>query len=182
MTKLYSHIEPYDIQFLKVSNRHTLYVEQSGNPEGKPVVFLHGGPGGGTLPQYRQFFDPTRWRIVMFDQRGCGRSTPFAELQENSTWDLVADIENIREHLGISRWAVFGGSWGSTLALAYATSHPQACTDLFLRGIFLLRKKKKSTGFIRKAVRSYFLISGSPTCGRFLRANVMILWRHIIVA
>lgn len=142
MTKLYSHIEPYDIQFLKVSNRHTLYVEQSGNPEGKPVVFLHGGPGGGTLPQYRQFFDPTRWRIVMFDQRGCGRSTPFAELQENSTWDLVADIENIREHLGISRWAVFGGSWGSTLALAYATSHPQACTDLFLRGIFLLRKKE----------------------------------------
>lgn len=142
MTKLYPRIEPYDIQFLKVSDRHTLYVEQSGNPEGKPVVFLHGGPGGGTLPQYRQFFDPTRWRIVMFDQRGCGRSTPFAELQENSTWDLVADIENIREHLGISRWAVFGGSWGSTLALAYATSHPQACTELFLRGIFLLRKKE----------------------------------------
>ncbi len=142
MTKLYSRIEPYDIQFLKVSDRHTLYVEQSGNPEGKPVVFLHGGPGGGTLPQYRQFFDPTRWRIVMFDQRGCGRSTPFAELQENSTWDLVADIELIREHLGISRWAVFGGSWGSTLALAYATSHPQACTELFLRGIFLLRKKE----------------------------------------
>jgi proline iminopeptidase len=119
-----------------------LYVEQSGNPEGKPVVFLHGGPGGGTLPQYRQFFDPSRWRIVMFDQRGCGKSTPFAELQDNTTWDLVADIELIREHLGISRWAVFGGSWGSTLALAYASSHPNMCTELFLRGIFLLRKKE----------------------------------------
>ena len=142
MTQLYPGIEPYDIQFLKVSDRHTLYVEQSGNPEGKPVVFLHGGPGGGTLPQYRQFFDPSRWRIVMFDQRGCGKSTPFAELQDNTTWDLVADIELIREHLGISRWAVFGGSWGSTLALAYASSHPNVCTELFLRGIFLLRKKE----------------------------------------
>jgi proline iminopeptidase len=142
MTQLYPGIDPYDIQFLKVSDRHTLYVEQSGNPEGKPVVFLHGGPGGGTLPQYRQFFDPSRWRIVMFDQRGCGKSTPFAELQDNTTWDLVADIELIREHLGISRWAVFGGSWGSTLALAYASSHPNMCTELFLRGIFLLRKKE----------------------------------------
>ena len=142
MTQLYPGIEPYDIQFLKVSDRHSLYVEQSGNPEGKPVVFLHGGPGGGTLPQYRQFFDPSRWRIVMFDQRGCGKSTPFAELQDNSTWDLVADIELIREHLGISRWAVFGGSWGSTLALAYASSHPHVCTELSLRGIFLLRKKE----------------------------------------
>lgn len=142
MTKLYPSIEPFDTQFLNVSDRHTLYVEQSGNPDGKPVVFLHGGPGGGTLPLYRQFFDPTRWRIVMFDQRGCGKSTPFAELQDNSTWDLVADIELIREHLGISRWAVFGGSWGSTLALAYACSHPHVCTELFLRGIFLLRKKE----------------------------------------
>ena len=142
MTKLYPSIEPFDTQFLNVSDRHTLYVEQSGNPDGKPVVFLHGGPGGGTLPLYRQFFDPTRWRIVMFDQRGCGKSTPFAELQDNSTWDLVADIELIREHLGISRWAIFGGSWGSTLALAYASSHPHACTELFLRGIFLLRKKE----------------------------------------
>ena len=142
MTQLYPGIEPYDIQFLKVSDRHSLYVEQSGNPEGKPVVFLHGGPGGGTLPQYRQFFNPSRWRIVMFDQRGCGKSTPFAELQDNSTWDLVADIELIREHLGISRWAVFGGSWGSTLALAYASSHPHVCTELILRGIFLLRKKE----------------------------------------
>ena len=142
MTKLYPSIEPFDTQFLNVSDRHTLYVEQSGNPDGKPVVFLHGGPGGGTLPLYRQFFDPTRWRIVMFDQRGCGKSTPFAELQDNSTWDLVADIELIREHLGISRWAVFGGSWGSTLALAYASSHPHVCTELFLRGIFLLRKKE----------------------------------------
>ena len=106
------------------------------------MVFLHGGPGGGTLPQYRQFFDPAKWRIVMFDQRGCGQSTPFAELRDNTTWDLVADIERIREHLGIQRWAVFGGSWGSTLALAYASSHPEVCTELFLRGIFLLRKKE----------------------------------------
>jgi len=142
MTQLYPGIEPFDVQFLKVSELHTLYVEQSGNPEGKPVVFLHGGPGGGTLPQYRQYFDPSRWRIVMFDQRGCGKSTPFAELQDNSTWDLVADIELIRGHLGISRWAVFGGSWGSTLALAYATSYPNVCSELFLRGIFLLRKKE----------------------------------------
>jgi proline iminopeptidase len=142
MTNLYPAIEPFDTQFLQVSDLHTVYLEQSGNPLGKPVVFLHGGPGGGTLPQYRQFFDSVKWRIVMFDQRGCGQSTPFAELRDNTTWDLVADIERIREHLGIERWAVFGGSWGSTLALAYASSHPDVCTELFLRGIFLLRKKE----------------------------------------
>lgn len=142
MKNLYPSIEPYNKQFLKVSELHTLYVEQSGNPQGKPVVFLHGGPGGGTLPQYRQYFNPAKWRIVMFDQRGCGQSTPFAELHENTTWNLVNDIERVREHLGISRWAVFGGSWGSTLALAYACAHADKCTELFLRGIFLLRKKE----------------------------------------
>lgn len=139
---LYPAIEPFHQQQLPVSDLHSLYVEQSGNPAGKPVIFLHGGPGGGSMPQYRRYFDPRKWRIVLFDQRGCGRSTPFAELRENTTWDLVADIERIREHLGIERWAVFGGSWGSTLALAYATSHAQRCTELFLRGIFLLRKKE----------------------------------------
>lgn len=142
MRNLYPEIEPYSIETVQVSELHTLYVEQSGNPLGKPVVFLHGGPGGGTMPQYRRYFDPQKWRIVLFDQRGCGRSTPFAELRDNTTWDLVADIERIREHLGISRWAVFGGSWGSTLALAYASSHPLRCSELFLRGIFLLRKKE----------------------------------------
>ena len=142
MFNLYPEISPYSTEMLQVSDLHTLYIEQSGNPAGKPVVFLHGGPGGGTIPQYRRYFDPEKWRIVLFDQRGCGRSTPFAELRDNTTWDLVDDIERIREHLGISHWAVFGGSWGSTLALAYAGRHADRCTELFLRGIFLLRKKE----------------------------------------
>lgn len=142
MKDLYPPIEPFHSEYLPVSPVHTLYVEQAGNPHGKPVVFLHGGPGGGILPQYRQYFDPSKWHIILFDQRGCGRSTPFAELDGNTTWDLVADIERIREHLGINQWAVFGGSWGSTLALSYATSHPERCTALFLRGIFLLRKQE----------------------------------------
>ena len=124
---------------LKVSAIHELYYEESGNPKGKPVVFLHGGPGGGTNPQMRRFFDPKRYRIVMFDQRGCGRSTPHASLEENTTWDLVADTEKVRELLGIESWQVFGGSWGSTLALAYAQKHPERVSELVLRGIFLLR-------------------------------------------
>ena len=127
---------------LKVSALHELYFEESGNPDGKPVVFLHGGPGGGTVPQMRRFFDPARYRIVLFDQRGCGRSTPHASLEENTTWDLVADTERLREHLGIERWQVFGGSWGSTLALAYAQKHPDRVTELVLRGIFLLRRSE----------------------------------------
>lgn len=137
---LYPEIEPYDTGMLKVSDLHTLYYEQSGNPNGKPVVFLHGGPGGGTNPKCRRFFDPAVYRIVLFDQRGCGKSTPHAELHENTTWNLVADIERIREHLGIDQWQVFGGSWGSTLALAYAQSHPEQVTELVLRGIFMLRR------------------------------------------
>ena len=136
----YPEIEPYDQGMLKVSELHTLYYEQSGNPHGKPVVFLHGGPGGGTDPKHRRFFDPEAYRIVLFDQRGCGRSTPLAELRENTTWDLVADIERLREHLGLARWQVFGGSWGSTLALAYAQAHPQRVTEMVLRGIFMLRR------------------------------------------
>lgn len=138
----YPPIDPYQTGMLPVSELHTIYFEQVGNPEGKPVVFLHGGPGGGCLPLYRQMFDPSRWRIVLFDQRGCGRSTPHAELRENTTWDLVADIERLREHLGIDRWVVFGGSWGSTLSLAYAQTHPDRCLGLILRGIFLLRSKE----------------------------------------
>ena len=142
MRALYPPIAPYQSGTLQVSALHTIYYEQSGNPDGKPVVFLHGGPGGGSSPGYRQFFDPSQWRIILFDQRGCGRSTPHAELRENTTWDLVSDIETIRTHLGIGQWAVFGGSWGSTLALAYSQTHPDRCTGLMLRGIFMLRQKE----------------------------------------
>jgi proline iminopeptidase len=138
----YPEIEPYDAGNLRVSSLHTIYYEQSGNPRGKPVVFVHGGPGGGTDPKQRRFFDPTAYRIVLFDQRGCGKSTPHASLVDNTTWHLVADMEALREHLGIARWQVFGGSWGSTLALAYAEKHPDRVSELVLRGIFMLRKKE----------------------------------------
>ena len=141
---LYPEIEPFETGMLKVSDLHTLYYEQSGNPNGKPVVFLHGGPGGGTNPKCRRFFDPAVYRIVLFDQRGCGKSTPHAELHDNTTWNLVADIERIREHLGIDRWQVFGGSWGSTLALAYAQTHPDKVTELVLRGIFMRRRAARA--------------------------------------
>jgi len=116
--ELYPAIDPYCTGYLKVSALHTIYYEEVGNPQGKPVVFLHGGPGGGIEGIYRQYFDPQKWRIVLFDQRGCGKSTPHAELRENNTWLLVADIEKLRELLKIDRWVVFGGSWGSTLSLA----------------------------------------------------------------
>jgi len=142
MAELYPPIEPYTEGQLQVSSLHTLYFEQSGNPEGQPVVVLHGGPGGGCLPDYRRYFDPKKWRIVMFDQRGCGKSTPHAELEENTTWHLVADIERLRTHLGIESWVVFGGSWGSTLSLAYSQTHPDRCKGLILRGIFMLRKSE----------------------------------------
>jgi proline iminopeptidase len=139
---LYPAIEPYKVQRLKVSDLHELHVEESGNPNGKPVIFLHGGPGGGTSPKHRRYFDPDKYRIVLFDQRGCGQSTPYAEVRENGTWELVADIERIREHLGIERWMAFGGSWGATLGLAYAEKHPQRVTELILRGIFLMRQRE----------------------------------------
>ena len=132
--------EPYRTGMLDVGDGHTLYFEESGNPNGKPAVFLHGGPGGGTESRHRQFFDPARYRIVVFDQRGCGKSTPFASLEANTTWHLVEDIERLRVHLDIDRWLVFGGSWGSTLALAYAETHPERVSELVLRGIFLVRK------------------------------------------
>ena len=139
---LYPEIEPHRTGQLEVGDGHSIYFEESGNPRGKPVVFLHGGPGGGTDPKHRRFFDPERYRIVLFDQRGCGKSTPHASLHANTTWHLVADIERLREALGIERWQVFGGSWGSTLALAYAETHPERVTELVLRGIFLLRKSE----------------------------------------
>jgi proline iminopeptidase len=139
---LYPAIEPHETGRLKVSDVHELYWEVSGNPNGKPAVFLHGGPGAGTEPKQRGFFDPARYRIVLFDQRGCGKSTPHASLEQNTTWDLVEDIEKLRAHLGIERWQVFGGSWGSTLALAYAERHPDRVTELVLRGIFMLRRRE----------------------------------------
>jgi proline iminopeptidase len=140
MRSLYPEIDIYDSGFLQVDARHRLYYEQCGNPRGKPVVMLHGGPGAGCGARMRRFHDPGHYRIVLFDQRGAGRSTPHADLVDNTTWDLVADIEKLREHLGIARWQVFGGSWGSTLGLAYAQAHPQRVTELVTRGIFMLRR------------------------------------------
>lgn len=139
MREFYPEILPYRVGTLKVSDLHELYFEEVGNPKGQPIVFLHGGPGGGINSDHRRFFDPQHYRIILFDQRGCGQSKPFAELRENTTWDLVEDIEKIRKHLNIDKWLVFGGSWGSTLALAYAETHPHQVKALILRGIFLCR-------------------------------------------
>jgi proline iminopeptidase len=136
---LYPEIEPYRTGRLKVSNLHEIYYEECGSPGGKPAIVLHGGPGGGIAPFLRRFHNPQTYRIILFDQRGCGRSTPFGELKENTTWDLVQDMEHLRDYLGIERWQVLGGSWGSTLALAYAERHPQQVSELILRSIFLLR-------------------------------------------
>jgi len=139
---MYPAIEPFATERLKVSDLHELHVEQCGNPAGRSVLFDHGGPGAGLAPYHRRFFDPAVYRIVLFDQRGAGRSTPAASLQQNTTWDLVEDIERIRTHLAIDRWVVFGGSWGSTLSLAYAETHPDRVKALVLRGIFLLRPQE----------------------------------------
>lgn len=139
---LFAETEPWDSGRLAVDPPHVLHYEQYGNPHGKPALFVHGGPGGGSSRVQSRFWDPRKYRIVLFDQRGCGRSTPHASLENNTTWHLVADIEKLREHLGIERWQVFGGSWGSTLALAYAQTHPAAVTELLLRGIFMLRKRE----------------------------------------
>ena len=142
LKSLFPEIECYQSGFIKVNDEHNIYYEQSGNPNGKPVIFLHGGPGGGTSPKVRRYWDPSAYRIILFDQRGCGKSTPFASLNNNTTWDLVEDIEKIRKHLKIDKWQVFGGSWGSTLALSYAVKHPEKITELVLRGIFTLREKE----------------------------------------
>lgn len=138
----YPEIEPYKTGRLKVSDLHEVYYEEVGNPNGKPVLFVHGGPGGGIEPSHRRYFDPKVFRVVLLDQRGCGQSTPHAELRENTTWDLVKDIEKLREKLGIEKWIVFGGSWGSTLSLLYAETHPNRVSALVLRGIFLCRKQE----------------------------------------
>lgn len=139
---LYPPIEPYETGLLEVGDGHSIYWEQSGDPQGKPALFVHGGPGGGGDVNARRFFDPSRYRIVVFDQRGAGRSLPHASLAANTTWHLVADIERLRQRLVIDRWLVFGGSWGSTLALAYAQLHTGVVSELVLRGIFLLRRKE----------------------------------------
>jgi proline iminopeptidase len=136
---LYPEIEPYNTNWLKTDDLHEIYYEESGNPSGKPIIFLHGGPGSGCNPGQRRFFDPTHYRIILLDQRGCGRSRPQGSLTNNTTADLVNDLEALRYHLNIETWHVFGGSWGSTLALAYATQHPQQVISLTLRGIFLSR-------------------------------------------
>ncbi len=155
MRSLFPEIEPFRTFRLRVSELHELHVEESGNPQGMPVIFFHGGPGAGIAPIHRRFFDPAVWRVVLFDQRGCGKSTPRGELRENTTWDLVADTERIREHLGISEWLVFGGSGGSTLALAYAETHPERAQGLILRGIFLGRRSEIAWTFADGARRLF---------------------------
>ncbi|NNE52251.1 MAG: prolyl aminopeptidase [Sulfitobacter sp.] len=137
---LYPPADPYDQRMLAVGQGHQVYVEQCGNPDGIPVVVLHGGPGGGCSPSMRRYFDPSRFRVILFDQRGCGRSKPHASVTDNTTWHLVADIELIRATLGIDQWVVFGGSWGATLGLIYAETHPEAVRELVLRGVFLMTK------------------------------------------
>lgn len=139
---MYPPIETYNEEMLKVSDIHTLYIEESGNPEGKPVICIHGGPGGGSSPKIRQFFNPQKYRIIQFDQRGCGKSTPHASLEENNTQFLIEDIEKIRKHLNIPKWMVWGGSWGSTLGLAYSQTNPEAVTEMVFRGIFMCRESE----------------------------------------
>jgi proline iminopeptidase len=143
MRELYGEIEPKNMGYLEVDG-HEIYFEESGNLEGLPVLFLHGGPGAGTNAKHRRFFDPSKYRIILMDQRGCGKSRPFASLEKNTTWDLVKDIERLREKLGVEKWVVFGGSWGSTLSLIYAISHPERVKALVVRGIFLARKEEVS--------------------------------------
>jgi len=140
--ELFPDIAPYNEFMLEVSDLHSIHVEESGSKDGKPVIFLHGGPGGGIEPVYRRYFNPKKWRIIIFDQRGCGKSTPHAELEDNTTWELINDIETIRTCLGIEKWVIFGGSWGSTLTMSYAIMHPSRCISLILRGIFMLREKE----------------------------------------
>ena len=137
---LFPEIEPYATGFMPTGGMHDIYSEECGNPQGLPVVVLHGGPGGAVNPGMRRYFDPAKYRIVLFDQRGCGKSRPNASLEDNTTWTLIEDIERLREQLGIERWVVFGGSWGSTLSMAYAITHPGRVQALLLRGIFLLTK------------------------------------------
>ena len=142
MRSFYPEIQPYDSGHLDTGDGHQIYWEMCGNPKGKPAVFLHGGPGSGCSPKHRRLFDPDKYRVLLFDQRGCGRSQPHASLDNNTTWHLVADIERLRTLMGVEQWLVFGGSWGSTLALAYAETHPVRVSELVVRGIFTLRRKE----------------------------------------
>jgi proline iminopeptidase len=139
---LYPEVDPFEVGYMSVSGGHEVYYELCGNPKGRPAVVLHGGPGGAINPTMRRFFDPKSWRVALFDQRGCGHSRPNASLEENTTWTLVEDIERLRQRLGVESWTVFGGSWGSTLALAYAITHPERVDALVLRGIFLLTNRE----------------------------------------
>lgn len=154
LAALYPPIEPYEDGRLAVDQRHSVYWEVAGNPRGVPVVFLHGGPGSGCTANHRRFFDPAYYRIVLLDQRGAGRSTPHADLQDNSTQNLIADLEQLRQHLGVESWLLFGGSWGSTLALAYAVEHPQRCLGLVLRGVFLGRANE--IDWFMRGMRHFF--------------------------
>lgn len=156
MLLYYPSIKPYQEHHIAVSPHHTVYVEECGNPNGLPVLFVHGGPGGGCSEDNRRFFDPNVYRIILFDQRGCGRSTPHAELEENHTQALVADMEMIREQLGIEQWMLFGGSWGSTLSLVYAIHHPERVSSMILRGIFLNRKRDRDWLFSGKGANTIF--------------------------
>jgi proline iminopeptidase len=140
--ELYPELEPFASGWMTTEGVHEIYYEECGNPSGKPVIVLHGGPGGAVNPSMRRYFDPARYRIILFDQRGCGKSRPNASLEDNTTWTLIEDIERLRERCGVDRWVVFGGSWGSTLSLAYAITHPERVTALVLRGIFLLTRKE----------------------------------------
>jgi proline iminopeptidase len=155
LRKFYPEIEPRVRGRLQVSPLHEIYYEECGNPQGRPVVVLHGGPGGGISPFLRRLHNPTAYRIILFDQRGCGQSTPHAELRDNTTWDLVADMEKLRKHLEVERWQVLGGSWGSTLALAYAETFPQRVTELVVRGIFTLRRQELQWFYQRGADAIY---------------------------
>ncbi|CAM8399515.1 MhpC Predicted hydrolases or acyltransferases (alpha/beta hydrolase superfamily) [Candidatus Methylopumilus universalis] len=152
---LYPEISPYHATWIDRPHGHKVYVEISGNPHGKPIIFLHGGPGGGTNPKQRQFFDPTHYQIILFDQRGCGQSKPLGEVNGNTTADLISDMEAIREHLHIKHWIIFGGSWGSALALAYANQYPQTIKALILRGIFLSRETELN--WFLDEVKAFFL-------------------------
>jgi len=171
---LYPEISPYHATWIDRPHGHKVYVELSGNPHGKPIIFLHGGPGGGTNPKQRQFFDPKHYQIILFDQRGCGQSKPLGEVNGNSTADLISDMEAIREHLDIKHWIIFGGSWGSALALAYANQYPQTIKALILRGIFLSRETELDwfldevkAFFFQKRIELFFI-----TCRKI---NVTIL-------
>jgi len=174
--ELYPAIEPFAHGRLRVDDRHDLYFEQCGNPAGKPVVMLHGGPGAGCNARMRRFHDPAQYRIVLFDQRGAGRSTPHADLVDNTTWHLVDDIERLRNHLGIERWQVFGGSWGSTLALAYAQKHPDRVTELVLRGIFMLRRWELEWFYQQGASRLY------PDAWEHYLAAIPVVERHDLIS